>query len=383
MTICDITQGYTPMSGGIRTYIHEKMNYIRNHTRHRHILIVPGDKNSVDQDGQCKIITVKAPYIPHCEPFRFMIDMGCVFSILCKEKPDVIELDNIYLTPYPSFLYKKLKKSALFGFYHTDFPTAYVEYYLKKIAGPHWGRFAKQIGIRYARSIYNRCDYTLSSTTQFSAILKDMGIQRVQVIPLGVDLELFNPARRNMQIRRQLGVSENELLLVYAGRLDAEKRIDFILEAFEKIPSGLNARLLFIGEGPLKELLVHYTQFNSRVTYIPYIQNRKNLAHILASADIYITAGKYETFGLSVVEAQACGLPVIGVQSGALIERVPQGTGLLAYPDSSEDMAQRIYELATNGFREKGKRARQLVENFYCWEKSFHKLLGLYEKSCC
>ncbi|HPG38624.1 MAG TPA: glycosyltransferase [bacterium] len=382
MIICDITQGYTPMSGGIRTYIHEKRSYIKKHTRHRHILIIPGEKNSIEQDGQCKTITIKSPYIPHCEPFRFIIDMPRIFSILCKEKPDVIELDNIYLTPYPALLYRLYKRCALFGFYHTDFPTAYVEYYLKKVMGINWAQFAKQASIQYARFIYDLCDQTLSSSPQFRQILKKMGVQRVQVIPLGVDLDLFNPKRRNYQIRRHLGVEDDELLLVYAGRLDAEKRIDFILEAFEKIPSGLNARLLFIGEGPLKELLVQYTRFNTRVTYIPYIQNRSSLAHILASADIYITAGKYETFGLSVIEAQACGLPVVGVHSGALIDRVPKDTGLLVNPDSSEDMAKSIYELGTNGFREKGKRARQLVEDLYSWEKSFSKLVNLYEISC-
>ena len=77
-----------------------------------------------------------------------------------------------------------------------------------------------------------------------------------------------------------------------------------------------------------------------------YVNSRKRLSKILASADIYVTAGPHETFGLSIIEAQASGLPVVGVQAGALTERVTEATGILGPVDSPADMAMNLLELS-------------------------------------
>jgi alpha-1,6-mannosyltransferase len=117
-----------------------------------------------------------------------------------------------------------------------------------------------------------------------------------------------------------------------------------------------------------------------RIVLLPYQSDRHELARVLASADIYLTAGPHETFALSVVEAQASGLPVIGVRAGALLERVPESVGLLGEVDSAAAMAENIVMLSSNGLRAKGRQARRVIERTLTWESSISRLLETYER---
>ena len=381
MKICDLTQAYTPKSGGIRTYIHEKQKYIEKYTSDQHLLIVPGEQDAVTRSGGFTIYTIKAPYISGCEPYRFTFRMDKVYAILQREKPDIIELGSPYIMPYPALLYRRTHNCALVGFYHTDFPTAYSEQMITRLAGAGWGRAAKRLSEWYAHQVYNRMDYTVTASKTLRNKLTKMGIERTVLVPLGVDLEQFHPSKRDLQIRKSLGIRDEQVLLIYSGRLDSEKRIDVILKAFEKTCHLYDGALLIVGQGPLMNMVVEYSGRHSRIHYIPYIYDKKTLAEILASADVYVTAGPHETFGLSIIEAQASGLPVLGVRAGALLERVDSSVGVLVEPGSVEEMARNMFELSTNGFREKGRRARILVEQEFSWTKSFKQLYRLYEIS--
>ena len=381
MKICDLTQAYTPNSGGIRTYIHEKQKYIVQHTNDDHLLIIPGDSDSVTRNGRFTIYTIKAPHIPKCEPYRFTFRVDKVYEILKKERPDVIEVGSPYVMPFPAILYKWQTKCSLLGFYHTDFPTAYSQGTITRMAGANWGMVAKRLSEWYARVIYNRLDYTVTASRMLQEKLIKMGIKRVAMVPLGVDIDIFNPIRRATTIRQQLNIEDDQVLFIYAGRLDSEKRIDILLEAFENSFKAFNGALLIVGQGPMKDLVVRYTKKNPRIYFLPYVNDKNTLAEILASADIYVTAGPYETFGLSIIEAQSSGLAVLGVKAGALMERVNPKVGVLIQPDSMEAMAVNMFELATNGYKEKGRNARKLVEENFSWNKTFKKLYGLYEVS--
>ncbi|WP_277600305.1 glycosyltransferase [Sphingomonas koreensis] len=103
-------------------------------------------------------------------------------------------------------------------------------------------------------------------------------------------------------------------------------------------------------------------------------KDRIGLARALASSDIYVSAMADETFGISVLEAQACGLPVVGVASGAMPDRVPEGLGLLGPVDDTAAMAANVVKLWNDGAQLIGARARAMVVETYGWHRTFERL---------
>jgi alpha-1,6-mannosyltransferase len=158
-----------------------------------------------------------------------------------------------------------------------------------------------------------------------------------------------------------------------------------LVEALERLQRDIPVKLILIGKGPLKSDLELAQAGNPNLILLPYRSDRSELASLLASADIYVTAGPYETFGISVLEAQASGLPVVGVRSGALIERVgpPVGpsVGILGEVDSPDDMARNVISIYDKGCRDIGRVARKMVEENYSWERTFRDISNLYSEA--
>jgi alpha-1,6-mannosyltransferase len=375
LTLCDIAQAYHATSGGIRTYLHEKRRYLSDHTPHHHVLIVPADRDWVEVDGPRRTYGVAGPRIPGCAPYRLVLRTGAVRRILAHERPDVIELGGVDLTVPAAFAHRRRHGGRVVGFYHTDFPRAYVDTVLGR-RSPRVRRRVRRWATRLARSVYGRCDLTITASPAFAAKLRRLGLGPVAYVPLGVDPELFSPLRRDPGFRARLGMADDELALVYAGRLDAEKRIATLIDAFRRIPPQLRSRLVLVGDGPLAGLADEAARHDPRIVRLPYQSDRQALSRVLASSDLYVSAAPHETFGLAVVEAQASGLAVAGVRAGAMVERVPETVGLLAPELSAESLAGTIVELATNGFRARGRAARALVAANFSWDATFARWLG-------
>jgi alpha-1,6-mannosyltransferase len=118
------------------------------------------------------------------------------------------------------------------------------------------------------------------------------------------------------------------------------------------------------------------------VAFPGFEKNRAELARALASSDIYVSAMADETFGISVLEAQACALPVVGVASGAMPDRVPQGLGLLGSVDDTTAMAANVVKIWRNDHQAIGIEARHHVETNFSWKRTFERLLGdIYPKA--
>lgn len=378
MKVCDLTQSYAPTGGGVRTYIHAKRDYLRAGGEHEHLLIVPGPEDTVTREEGATTYTVASPLVPGSKVYRLLLRSDKVLGILRREAPDVVEVHCAYNLPWTAIHYRKGRRAAVVGCYMTDVPTAYVEPAVGRLAGGRVAGAARRGAERYARALYSRCDATLAISPALGERLREMGVENVRTIPLGVDLEVFHPGRRDEALRAEFGASPETLLCVYAGRLDGEKRAALLVEAFERLPEGFPARLVLVGEGPLRGELTERGARTRRVTVLPFRSDRVELATLLASADVYTSMMPYETFGLSVIEAQACGLPVLGVRGGAMVDRVPDGVGVLGRVDSVDDVVRALGEVSREEWREMGRRARALVEAELSWERTFERVLSLY-----
>ncbi len=387
MKICDLTQSYAETGGGVRTYLHAKRQYLLEHTDHEHVLIVPGPEDVRSEDGRATTYRVASPPVPGSPAYRLFLRSDKVLRILDRERPDVIEVHCTYNLPWTALWHRRRHGAAVVGFCMTDLGSAYVEPGVAAVLGDTAGQAARAVTDRYTRALYSRCDATVAISSIMADELQERGVPAATWIPLGVDLDRFRPMDRpddpRAEVRRRFGADDRDLLMVYAGRLDSEKRPDVVVDAFERLPADFPGVLVLAGEGPLREPLEARTADDPRVHVLPFIQDRDELAGLMGSADLYVSGMPHETFGLSVVEAQACGLPVLGVRSGAMVERVEEGgTGLLVPPGDSTAMAAALRELEADRARlaAMGAAARHHVESRFSWQRTFEDLLELYER---
>ena len=378
MKLCGLTQSYAPTGGGVRTMLHAQRDWFRTHGM-QHIMIVPAADDSVTRDGTVTTYTVASPVLPGSAAYRLLFRSDKVMRILRAEMPDVIEVHCAYNLPWTAFWHRRRHRCIVSGVYMTDLPIAYVETPLRKRTGRHVAAGARRLTERYLRALYSRCDVAIAISPAMRDRLRDMGVTDPQYVPLGVDLETFSPACRSGRLRTGMGAHDDDLVIVYAGRLDAEKQPDVVFDAFDQLPPVLNACLVLAGDGPLRETLARRAARNPRVRLLPFIHDRNELATLLASCDLYASAMAHETFGLSVIEAQACGLPVVGVRAGAMVDRIRDGVdGFLVDPDSPAAMAQRIARTPRADWRSMGARAHDRVTAEFSWSRTFETLLKIY-----
>lgn len=377
LLICDLTQSYAPHGGGgIGTYLREKRDHILRHTGHRLLQIVPGPEDRVVEDGRHIWVEVGAEQVRGSPNYRFIMRTRVVRDVLEQYRPDIIESQCPWVLPWTAINYRRaFPHTALVAGYHTDFPEAHIYRVGSALFGSFVARGLRRLATGYAQLTYREFDrvYTLSAVMEQA--LRQYSIDHVDVMALGVDTTLFHPSRRDPAWRSELGLTARGPLLVYAGRLDNEKRADRLLAMFKGLPRSLDAGLVMIGDGKLRQTLRDQAR-GWQVAFPGYIGDRALLARGLASADIYVSAMADETFGISVIEAQSSGLPVIGVASGAMPERIPASAGVLVDVDDCAAMAAAVVRVWRGQARGMGAAARRHVEGQFEWSQTFDRLLG-------
>jgi alpha-1,6-mannosyltransferase len=194
------------------------------------------------------------------------------------------------------------------------------------------------------------------------------------VQPLGVDTDLFHPGRADPQgLRRTLGLAPDTRMLGFAGRPAREKNIDVILEAADRL--GAPYHLLLIGAGA-------GSRPQPNATVLDYRRDPKEVARLIASCDAFVHANAQEAFGLVVLEAMACGLPIVGVGSGGVSELVDEAVGQLAEYPIAADLAEAIDALFQRDMGALSRAARERVERRHGWNSTFEGLSGLYGRLC-
>jgi len=372
---CDLTQSWSEVGGGVRTYLLHKRRHILESTPHSHLAIIPGPSDSVVEEERAITVTIASPRVPGSPNYRLLLRSGAVRRALERFRPALIECQDAYNLPWAAIAHRRrFPDTALVAAYMTDFPTVYIARPLSKFVTGPVGRTIGRVGYAYAGMLYKRFDAVYAVSENGGARkLRDYGISDVEVVPLGVEVGEFGPNRRDSELRHRLGVGQGQPLLVYAGRLDNEKKPDLVADAFQQLPEGLGAKLALIGEGPLRSEIA--ARKDPRIIMPGYIRDRAELARWLASGDIYVSGMADETFGISIIEAQASGLPVVGVAAGAMIDRVTDAMGRLGPVDDAEAMAANILDVwhGDRGLMSQNA-CRHALQ--FSWERSMEALFG-------
>ncbi|MFL6721860.1 MAG: glycosyltransferase [Sphingomonas sp.] len=372
---CDLTQSWSDVGGGVRTYLLHKRRHILEATPHSHLVIIPGSSDTVLEEERAITVTIASPRVPGSPHYRLLLRSGAVRRALQRFRPDLVECQDAYNLPWVALSHRRRHPStAVVAAYMTDFPTVYVERPLAPFITRPVASLLGRICYAYCGALYRRFDSVFSmSENGGSAKLRALGIGQVEVVPLGVEVGEFGPTRRNPALRAKLGLAEDQPLLIYVGRLDGEKKPDVVVDAFRRLPCSLGAKLALLGAGPLSGDIAALG--DERIIMPGYVKDRAELARWLASADIYVSAMADETFGISIIEAQASGLPVVGVAAGAMIDRVTDAMGRLGPVGDAAAMAANILAVWTADRPAMRQAARAHALQF-SWDSSMEALFG-------
>ena len=376
LLICDLTQSYSPHGGGgISTYLREKRDYVLAQTPHHLLQIVPGPKDRVRVNGRHIFAEVGADTVRGSPNYRFILRTRVVRELLARYRPDVIESLCPWVLPWTAIQHRRaFPDTTLVAGYRTDFPNAHVDRVARDLFGP-FGKAFYWLSLAYTKITYREFDRVYTLTQEARETLAARKVTRTEVLPLGVDTALFSPDKRDPDYRASLGLTGDGPLLAYAGRIDNEKRTDRLIALMRSLPRAMGAALLMIGDGKLRARL-EAEAADLPIAFTGFIDDRRELARALASADIYVSAMADETFGISIIEAQAAGLPIVGVASGAMPARVPGDLGLLGPVDDVPAMAANVVRMWRGDHDAVGRAGRAHVERNFSWTHTFERLLG-------
>ena len=382
MKICDLTQFYSPLSGGVKRYVHEKANFIRSHTNDEHVLIVPGERTERIGDDQTRTYSIRSPLISRTAKYRALLNLRAVGEILERERPDIIESSDPYQVGWKAISFGKAAKIPVVAFYHSHFPEAYLRG-ASKFLGRRAGSSLMSAARRYVRKMYNRFEATLVPSQPLAETLEDWGVRNVRLVPLGVNTQNFRPDPDDVaETRTALGIASGRKLLLYIGRLAPEKNTATLFEAFELLADRTDEfAFLVIGNGPQREQLSRLEAKTGSVKWIEYCTDPAELARYYRAADLFVHPGTQETFGLVALESQACGTPVVGIRGSRLDGIILHDQERWAEDDDAGALADAIEQFSRRDLRALGDIAAQGAAE-YAWPRVFERLFCIYREVC-
>jgi alpha-1,6-mannosyltransferase len=381
LKICDLTQFYSPVSGGVKRYLHEKIDYIERHApRDEHVLIVPGAKTTLKANGCSRVYTVRSPLVSRTAKYRALLNLRAVEEILEQERPDVIESGDPFQLGWRAVKVGRALRVPVVGFYHSHFPEAYVRKSAKLLGKTATYRVMK-LSRAYVRKLYNQHAATLVASEPLARVLRDWGVHNVRVVSLGVNTEIFRPDRSGTEaIRRSLGVNSGQNLLLYVGRLAKEKNTVTLLRAFRSLercrPNEFH--LLVIGDGPDRGHLRKAQLRTRNLSWIRYCADPSELAGFYRAADLFVHPGIQETFGLAALECQACGTPVVGIRGSYMDNIICHDQESWAVENSPDALANAIEESSERKLSVLGRNAARVARSLYNWPRVFDELFCIY-----
>jgi len=282
----------------------------------------------------------------------------------------------IISTPGPiglsGLLAAKMLNLQTSGIYHTDFPQ-----YIRILTEDS---FLESLAWNYMHWFYGQLDTVFVNSEQYRRSWIERGFDpaKLKILPRGLDTDLFNPARRDPKFWRRFGSNHEGIRLLYVGRISREKDLDVLATAYHQLrEANVPITLLMVGHGPYSEALAKTLPSAIFTGYL----TGEELATAYASADIFAFPSTTDTFGNVIIEAQACGLPVIVSDSGGPKELVEHGVdGLITKAHDIDDFKSAIELLVQDSeMRARmGKKARQRVID-RSWPGAFKKFWATTE----
>lgn len=292
--------------------------------------------------------------------YRFPLGLfGDVKRDLEEFNPNIVHVASPDVSGHRAVSWALDRKLPILASVHTRFET-YPRYYNMA--------FLEPVAEAILRRFYNRCDALVAPSESMAAVLREQGMgDDISIWARGVDRDIFDPSRRDLAWRRELGIGDDEVAIGFLGRLVLEKGIDVFAETVTNLRErGVPFKVLVIGEGPAKDF---FTEQVPEAIFVGF-QKGPDLGRAVASMDMLLNPSVTETFGNVTLEAMACGLPVIAARATGSTSLVRDGeTGRLVEPGQARAFADVIESYIHNpDLRTAHGQAGELRSREYSWD---------------
>lgn len=383
--IIDCNNFWSPTGGGVRRYHLEKINFYKQRNDIKYVFVM-NDSVSFTEE------ITKNTFVEHIEVkeliknggYRTLWDSNVLKALITKHQPDVIEVGSPFLLPtmVKSILKRHNLKTKVFGFWHDNFPaTGLKRNFL--FLGDAIASIAENIGWIYARKNYNDMTGLFVASNLIGERMKDKGMKNVNYLPLGVDLENFSKQSKNeIDSDESSRLEKSHLTLFFAHRLTSEKGVELVIKAYPLLCKilGYEPKLIIAGIGPFESRVKHLAKKHANVNYVGYINDKTKIAKYYSLTDLAFALCEWETFGLSILESYACGVPIIAANDGAAKEHaINSGTEYVLKERNPEYLARLIAQYAQSKNQEREKEKVLEYAQGFNWEKCFKKQLEIYQ----
>lgn len=364
MKIALFTETFLPKVDGIVTRLSHTVDHLQ---RMGDRVLVFSPEGGLSEYRGARICGVPGFPLPLYPELKLALPRPSIRQALEDFQPDLIHIVNPAVLGLGGLYYAKSLEVPLVASYHTHLPKYLEHYGLGMLEGLMW---------ELLKMVHNQAQINLCTSTAMEEALTSHDIERVEVWQRGVDTELFRPDLASQEMRSHLSQGNPDApLLLYVGRLSAEKEIDRIKPILEAIP---NARLALVGDGPYRQDLERI--FADTPTHFVGYLTGESLGAAFASSDAFIFPSRTETLGLVLLEAMAAGCPVIAANAGGIPDIVTDGVNGYLFDPTDERGAivatQRL--LANREERELLRQnARQEAER-WGWAAATRQLQGFY-----
>lgn len=352
LRIADVTMFYGERSGGIRTYLEAKASYAARTGRFEHHLVIPGRTTSRDGDGRHEHRSVR---LAASNGYRLPLGGAALQATLHDLAPDVVLLHDPFWTPRGASRAAHECGAAVIAVHHSS-----AALHAAGLPGPE-AVYAGALRRWYRRAY-------LDVDALMSVVDTRPDIRRPAALRLRFGLEpAFHP-------RPEIPRGDHVL---YVGRLSREKGLRQLLEA--AAASAEPWPLVLLGTGPMGDALRERAVqlgLGPRITFDPYVANRRQLAERFAAARCAVLPGAHETFGLAALEAAACATPVVTADATPSAALLDDAVDTFRAGDSADLL--RAIERARRRTPDPARAGRLVAD--HSWEHTFAQELSDLER---
>ncbi len=318
---------------------------------------------------------IAAPSIPMPGRPEYRVTIGFPEEVQRRLRdfaPTLIHIATPDLLGFRAMRFAQSNNLQIVASYHTHF-TSYLKYYNMDML--------EILGWKYLVWFYSQCKHIYVPTSSMADELAEKGIRDgLRIWARGVETDLFNPKKRDMEWRRSNGIADDQLVVTFVSRLVWEKDLQTVVDTLRKVTSmNSSVKPMIVGDGPAKKEL---EQLVPNGFFTGFLMG-EDLARAYASSDIFFFPSDTETFGNVTLEAMSSGVPAVVADATGSKSLIENGVnGYLGTPKKTREFADLIIKLAddanTRALMADATRQKALA---YSWETINNGLLDQYREA--